>query len=205
MIPVLLETPHVLIVDKPAGITVIPDRHGNPDLVSQVSAARGERLWVVHRLDREVSGVLALARTADAHRALNTAFEDRTASKTYRAVTGGDPPGAPGWSTTWDSLLLHGKKRSYVSPHGKQAITDARYLGGEPGALRWELAPRTGRTHQLRVHLASAGFPIAGDALYGSTRKWGGGIALRAVRLRIPASGALPALDVEAPIPVEMR
>lgn len=198
---VLFETAQVLVVDKPPGITVIPDRHGNPDLVSQLSAARGERLWVVHRLDREVSGVLALARSADAHRQLNAAFEGRTAEKTYRAVSGGEPPGPPGWTVTWDDLLLHGKKRSYVSPHGKQAVTDARFLGGEPGALRWELAPRTGRTHQLRVHLAGAGFPIAGDVLYGSAAAWAAGIALRAVRLRIPGFAGL---DVSAPVPQSM-
>ncbi len=79
---ILAECAEWLAVDKPAGIPTIADRQGNPGLVEALSRDRGERLWVVHRLDREVGGVLLIARTAAAHRALNGAFEQRLARKT---------------------------------------------------------------------------------------------------------------------------
>jgi tRNA pseudouridine32 synthase/23S rRNA pseudouridine746 synthase len=198
VIEVLAETPELVAVDKPPGIATIPDRAGAPGLQQQLESERGERLWVVHRLDREVGGILVFARTAAAHRALCAAFESRDVSKVYRAITEGEPPGPPGWSTRWEDLLAHGKRRTFAAPHGKSAITQATYEGQLEGGASWKLEPLTGRTHQLRVHLARFGHPILGDALYGATRPWTGrGIALRAVGLAIPARGAFPGLALE--------
>jgi tRNA pseudouridine32 synthase / 23S rRNA pseudouridine746 synthase len=190
---ILAETAEWIAVDKPAGVTTIADRQGNPGLVERLSADRGERLWVVHRLDREVSGVLILARTADAHRALCAAFEERRARKTYHAITAGRAP--PG-EHAWHDRLVHGKKRTFVAAHGQEAITSATCLGAAPEGLRWVLRPLTGRTHQLRVHLANAGFPIHGDDRYGAQTPWAEGIALRAVALEVPAAGALPGIAI---------
>ena len=198
MISILAEHPDVLVVDKPAGQATIPERTGEAEsVVDALRRERGEALWVVHRLDREVSGVLLFARTADAHRALSIAFEKRGVDKTYEALTEGTA--SRGATFRWENLLLRGKKRAYVSPHGKSAITEAEVIG--VGPLRWRVRPLTGRNHQIRVHLAGAGFPILGDALYGSTTAWASGIALRAVRLSIPAIGDAPARVFEAPGP----
>jgi 23S rRNA-/tRNA-specific pseudouridylate synthase len=192
----LAETAEGPAVDKPPGTTTIADRQGHPGVVEALAAERGERLWVVHRLDREVGGILLVARSADAHRALNRAFETRLARKVYEAFTAGDAP--PG-EHRWHNRLVHGKKRSFEAPHGLEAITEATCLGRRPPGLLWELRPLTGRTHQLRVHLAAAGFPIHGDTRYGSTVPWSDGIALRAVRLAIPAADGLAALALVAP------
>lgn len=190
---VLYEDEQVVAVDKPAGVPTIPDRFGSDSVQAMLERERGEKLWVVHRLDREVTGVLVFARDASAHRQLSIAFERHDAKKEYEALSEGDPPGPPGKAFHWENRLLRGKKRSYPSPHGKLAITDAIFLGELSHALHWRLAPRTGRNHQLRVHLAHAGFPILGDTLYGAHRRWHDGIALRAVRLTVGD------LDISAP------
>ena len=178
----------VLVVDKPAGWLVIPGRSPQdprPVLKLHLESEHG-RLWTVHRLDEPVSGLLVFARDAATHRELNRLFETRAVTKTYEALTAGRRE--PG-ELLWDAPLRRGKKRSYVAHHGKPARTRARCLGGTPAGLRWELHPETGRTHQLRVHCAHAGFPIHGDALYGSEIVREDGIALRAVRLAIPGFG----------------
>lgn len=204
---ILLERPDILIVDKPAGLPSIADRFGSTSVHEQLQAVRGEKLWVTHRLDREVTGILVFARTAQAHRALSMAFEHHLVVKTYAAVTGGERPGADGSQFTWKDNLMRGKKRAYVHPAGKPAHTDALFEGPahQPGLWAWSLLPRTGRNHQLRVHLASRGWPIAGDVLYGSPDLWPlPGIALRAVRLDLPAGILGPALLVQAPAWQEM-
>lgn len=198
---ILLERPDIVIVDKPAGLPSIADRFGSTSVQEQLQALRGEKLWVTHRLDREVTGILVFARTAEAHRALSMAFEQQRIHKTYLAYSGGQSPGEVGTSFTWKDLLLRGKKRAYVHPTGKPAHTDARFDGQAawPNLWQWTLEPRTGRNHQLRVHLASRGWPIAGDVLYGSTELWPlPGIALRAVRLEVPPGVLGAALVVEA-------
>lgn len=193
---ILIETDAWLAIDKPAGIASIADRQGVPGVIETLAAERGERLWIVHRLDREVGGILLVARTAAAHRALSMAFEHRIAVKTYQAITAGDAP--PG-EHRWHDRLVHGKKRTFRADHGLEAITDATCFGPDERGLRWALRPLTGRTHQLRVHLANAGFPIHGDTRYGATAQWDPGIALRAVALHIPATGGLAALAITAP------
>jgi 23S rRNA-/tRNA-specific pseudouridylate synthase len=190
---ILLETPRLLVVDKPPGEPVIPDRHGSDSLHGRLERERGERLGVVHRLDREVTGALLFARDAAAHRALSMAFERHLVEKHYVAITEGSAE--VGSTFRWEDRLLRGKKRSYASPHGKLAITLATVTGA---GLTWALRPLTGRNHQLRVHLSRAGFPIRGDGLYGATSPWPAGIALRAARLVVPALEGLEALDVSA-------
>jgi tRNA pseudouridine32 synthase/23S rRNA pseudouridine746 synthase len=207
---ILLERPDLLIIDKPADLPTIPDRFGSPSVHGELQALRGEKLWVVHRLDREVTGILLFARHAAAHRALSMAFEHHLVQKTYEAWTSGAPPSEPTGEFSWEDVLMRGKKRAYVHPAGKQAVTIARWEGPAPmadplrpglGDLgRWTLQPKTGRNHQLRVQLALRGWPIAGDALYGSEVVWPlPGIALRAVRLEIPKGVLGAALLVDAP------
>mgnify|MGYP002630864316 CR=1 FL=1 len=178
----------LLVVDKPAGWLTIPGRKQDDErpVLRQVLEAEHGKLWVLHRLDAPVSGLVAFARTAEVHKVINRLFEQREVEKVYEAVTSGS---APRGERTWKGALRRGKKRSYISPHGKPAETRAVCLGEVTGGLRWRLFPKTGRTHQLRVHLASAGFPIHGDVLYGSEIVHEDGISLRATRLNIPGFG----------------
>ncbi|MBM4342573.1 MAG: RNA pseudouridine synthase [Deltaproteobacteria bacterium] len=190
----MYDNPGWLAVDKPAGVPTIADRLGSDSVHAHLERQLGHRLLVVHRLDREVTGLLLFARDAPTHRALSMAFEDRRVRKRYEAWC----EGTPVWRTAhWDDTLLRGKKRAYVHPAGKRAITDAALAGEGPcGWTRVDLWPRTGRSHQLRVHLANAGLPIVGDALYGAKAPFlASEIALRAVEL-VFAAGVLGSDEV---------
>lgn len=190
----LFDGPRFVAVDKPGGWLSVPSRWGaedsRPCVGRHLERELGCRLWPVHRLDEEVTGVLLFARDAEAHAAANACFEARQVAKHYEAWTelpaDGSRP-APG-PHEWSATLLRGKKRAYESPHGKPSHTRAAQLGevtveGAP-ALAWTLEPLTGRPHQLRWELARHGCPVLGDALYGSTRRFlQSTIALRCVRL----------------------
>jgi RluA family pseudouridine synthase len=125
------------------------------------------RLWTVHRLDKGTSGVVTLARSAEAHRHLNTQFQEHETGKLYHALV----IGAPDWDEQRvDAPLVADGDRSHrtiVSAQGKPAITLFRVLVRFAGYALVEAAPKTGRTHQIRAHLAHLGHPIAADRLYG--------------------------------------
>lgn len=154
----------------------------------------GAPIFPVHRLDYEASGLMLFARTPAAHRAANRWFEQRLVHKTYEARTARGEGAFPETEETWTSKLVRGKKRTFAAPYGQEAVTRARAATVD-GGLCWSLRPVTGRSHQLRFELAHRGWPIAGDALYGSTQEWpAGGIALRAVELDLkdcPEAAAL--------------
>jgi RluA family pseudouridine synthase len=174
-IPVLFSDDALLVVDKPAGLLSIPDRW-DPDAPVASSELEKDwgRLFVVHRLDKDTSGVLIFGRSADAHRALSAAFEAREVKKAYRALV----RGLPDWEETSCELPLKpdGDRlhRTIADAHrGKPSATFfsvmARYPGGSGfgGAALVEAKPSTGRTHQIRVHLAALGHPCLCDPLYG--------------------------------------
>ncbi len=190
---VVYDGPRFAAVDKPAGWLSVPGRTGvadaRPVLGLRLQERLGTRLWPVHRLDAEVSGLVLFAKDAEAHRVASAWFEGHSVKKVYEALTEpSDKPMKPGERCEWRDRLLRGKKRAYESPHGKDAVTAAELVGSEGGLWRWRLEPLTGRPHQLRVHLATYAAPIAGDTLYGSQVPWPhGGIALRAVRLELGA------------------
>jgi tRNA pseudouridine32 synthase/23S rRNA pseudouridine746 synthase len=166
----------LLVLAKPAGLLSVPGR--GPDkqdvLSTRVQALYPDAL-VVHRLDMATSGLMLMARGIEAQRALSIAFSGREVDKRYEAVVHGrwslEPGEADGWGLIDLPIRLDWPRRpiSIVDPiAGKPSQTRWRVLGYDPttDSTRLALAPLTGRSHQLRLHLAAQGHPILGDALY---------------------------------------
>jgi RluA family pseudouridine synthase len=197
-VAVLHEAPSLLVVAKPPGVPTEPTRDpARPSVISLLRAALGlpaaAFLQVPHRLDLDTSGVLLVARHRAMAAALGEAFARRTIEKTYLAVVHGCPRSDAG---TWSSFLAPVERSARatrwgsVRAGGKRAVTDYRVLRDDGDRSLVECRPRTGRTHQLRVHLAEAGHPIVGDELYGAPRGEHarvGRFLLHAWRLVVPA------------------
>ncbi len=160
----------LLAVNKPAGLLSVPGRgeHLADCLITRVQAVFPHAL-LVHRLDRDTSGVMVFALTAHAQRHLSQQFQARTTRKTYIARLEGqlepktgtvDLPLIVDWPNRPRQMVCH--------ETGKPAQTDWRVLRYEDGSTRVRLSPKTGRTHQLRVHMQALGHPILGDPLYAS-------------------------------------
>lgn len=173
------ENDELLVVNKHAGVLSVPGRLGvkdpRPCLSQYLRQELDASLMPVHRLDFEVSGLLILAKGPLAHRKLNQAFEQRQLQKTYYAIsslpeeTDENLRLALSRGHDWTSLLVKGKKRTFIAPHGKTARTHGRlvqYSQAGSWAL-WRLSPLTGYTHQLRVELSHRFNPILGDTRYG--------------------------------------
>jgi len=160
----------LLVINKPSGMPTLQDGY-NPRTVFLVGFLKSvfDPIWVVHRLDKETSGVIVFARTQLAHKVLNNQFEKRQASKIYHAIVIGNP--------TWINKLVdlplrpNGDRRHRTvidMEHGKPSITELRVIEQFENLTLIEAVPRTGRTHQIRAHLAAEGYPIIFDALYGN-------------------------------------
>lgn len=214
----------LLVVNKPAGVS-LATRRAEPGAAAQRLVAalpEGERhaagadtapLLLVHRLDVGTSGVVVLARDVEMHRQLSEAFTSRRVGKTYAAVAWGRPHPSEGrWS--WPLAPdRRDRRRMRVDPAGRSTVTGYRVAGGPRFACLVILQPETGRTHQLRVHLAHAGHPIVGDDLYGGPRDRGvrdpavrralqpTHPLLHAWRLVLPEIGGRPSLLLTAPPP----
>ena len=176
----LFEDDYLLAVNKPAGIVVHPG-HGNYNgtLVnallfrgSALSAGSSiERPGIVHRLDKETSGVLLIAKNNAVHARLADAFAKRTVTKQYLGICIGRPPTQKGIiDLPLDRSRKEPLKRS-VSVHGKVSVTSYELLTCRCGISVVNFYPRTGRTHQIRVHCNAAGFPILADRLYGGGKE----------------------------------
>lgn len=172
----------------------------------------GREPQLVHRLDESTSGVVLVALDPEIHRELLATFAERRAEKRYLALVWGHPKPAAGLFEAALGPDRKDRRRMRVDPAGRPARTEYRTLGRAAHVALVELTPRTGRTHQLRVHLAAAGHPIVGDDLYGGPREHGvrpaalrsaltpGRSLLHAFRLRIP--GLVPEA-FEAPLPAD--
>jgi 23S rRNA pseudouridine1911/1915/1917 synthase len=166
----------IAVIDKPAGLVVHPaPGHRTGTLVNgllarldSLSGVGGKaRPGLVHRLDKDTSGVLVVARNDRAHRALSAQLEDRSLVRIYRAICFGLPsPPAARIELPLDRDPRDRKRRAVVRD-GRPAITDYKIESPGNGASLLRLRLRTGRTHQIRVHLAHRGHPVLGDSLYG--------------------------------------
>lgn len=157
MVPVLYRDPHLVVFDKPAGLPTVPAREGGPSMEADTG------LFVCHRLDADTSGVLVMARTPAGHRSVNAAFAERRVDKGYLAVCSGALP-----DEGECRVALGEWKRGRVQVgSGRPSLTRWRVRARHEGRLLVEAFPETGRTHQVRAHLAAAGAPLLGDEAYG--------------------------------------
>ena len=194
----------MLVIDKPAGLAVSPGLRGGPSLENLLPAlllGKKRPPQPAHRLDQDTAGCLALGRTKPALAMLGALFAEGRARKTYWAVVRGAPRAESGVLEA--PLLKVSTKatgwRMVVDPKGQPAVTEWRVLGRGNGLAWLELRPRTGRTHQIRVHCAHLGHPILGDARYGGGS---GALHLLARALELPTE---PPVKATAPVPAHMR
>lgn len=214
----LFENEDVLVIDKPAGMVVHPaPGHERGTLVHAVMGyapslegiGGEERPGIVHRLDKDTSGLLLVAKNERAQRWLQTQFQKHRVEKTYLALVDGAPPTLSGRIEA--PIGRHSSNRklmAIVSPQkGREAISEYHTLERFPHHTLLEVHPLTGRTHQIRVHLAFLGCPVAGDRIYGRrsptiplSRHF-----LHAFRLKITLPGERQPRLFEAPLPADLQ
>ncbi len=210
-IPVIYEDEEIVVVEKPAGLAIHSGagREGEPTLVSSLLAqgvrlagGGGDRVGVVHRLDADTSGVMVLAKTEEAYRSLVEQFQRREVGKEYLALVEGEVEPEKGLIEGPIGRDPHRPRWMGIVEGGKEAITEFEVLRRGKGRTLLLVRPKTGRTHQIRVHLSSIGHPVVGDPLYGRGE---GRLMLHAWRLsfRHPKSGEM--LSFSASPPPELR
>jgi len=206
------EDEHLLIVDKPAGVVVHPARGHRTGTLAQALAGRaagGEEPWragIVHRLDRDTSGLLVIAKRDDVHRALKALLSSRELRREYLALVTGRPPArtgtieAPIGRDRRDRVLM-----SIDTDEPREARTHFEIERLLPHSTLLRVILDTGRTHQIRVHLAVIGHPVSGDPQYGTAGDYGlERQFLHAARLAFahPVTGA--AVDISSPLPADL-
>ncbi len=210
---VVYEDDALAVIDKPSGLVVHPAPGHPSGTLADGLKQRGttwsllggaERAGIVHRLDRDTSGLLVVAKTEAAHRSLARQLSDRTLGRTYWALVHG---GFREESGTIDAPIgrhPRDRRRMAIVEGGREAVTDFRVVERLNGATVLELSLRTGRTHQIRVHLASIGHPIIGDTVYGRPDPILGRPALHAMRLRLVHPGDGTERTFDSPLPPEL-
>lgn len=197
----------VLVIDKPAGIPVHGGPGGGPNLEHWFTLLRfglPRPPALAHRLDRDTSGVLVLGRHPKALRRLGRLFAEGQVEKVYWAIVAGVPRKTEGHIEAALAKQARGVVgwRVVVDPNGQSAITDYRVLATAKGQAWLELRPRTGRTHQIRVHCSALGCPVVGDLAYGGPA--GEAMQLHARSIALPLYPAKPPIRVTAPPPPHM-
>ncbi len=211
----------VAVVDKPAGLVVHPGAGHNvgtlvggllarfPDLADLVSAGvcAPDRPGIVHRLDKGTSGLLAVARTADAYRALVEQLATRTMERRYLALVAGDVVEERGEVEAPIGRSARTPTKMAVTAGGKPARTAYAVVERRGGETLLELALQSGRTHQIRVHMAAIGHPVVGDARYGlpDKRLGSGRFFLHACSLGFTHPGTGDRLEFTSPLPDDLR
>ncbi len=203
-IRIIHQDPHLVMVDKPAGLLTVPGKgaHLADCLISRVQRALPEAL-LVHRLDRDTSGVVVFALTRAAQRDLNLQFEERRTRKVYVARVWGRMEDKTGRVDLPIAVDWPNRPLQHVDPEtGRAAQTDWRVVRYEEGTTRVRLMPLTGRSHQLRVHMQAIGHPILGDPFYatGEARDYPR-LMLHAESLRFRDPGTGKGVTFSAPCP----
>lgn len=213
---ILYEDDSLLVVDKASGMTVHPGAGNRSGTLVNALLGRGQALsaaggsdrpGIVHRLDKDTSGVLLVAKTDICHRKLQEQFSGRTLKKTYVALVRGRVEFEEG--TIEEPIGRHAKIRDKMAvvrdpEKGRDAQTRYRVLERFANATLLELHPLTGRTHQIRVHLAHAGYPVVGDVLYGS-RKEGERLALHASAIEFSHPKTGKVIKFQSPLPEDFQ
>jgi 23S rRNA pseudouridine1911/1915/1917 synthase len=228
-IPILYEDRSVLALDKPAGWLMVPtswEKTGRNLQLALESSINAGDFWAksrnlkflrfVHRLDADTSGVVLFVKSPGAMRAYSELFESRALDKGYLAVVEGVPAKAE-WTSTLAVAPVPGAKSKMQAvtskrppPETKEAETHFRILKSSNESTLLLARPKTGRTHQIRVHLAAAGHPVSGDVLYGNIKagrsvpadppsRWGEPLALRAIALAYRDPFTRKHVRIEAP------
>jgi 23S rRNA pseudouridine1911/1915/1917 synthase len=211
---IVFEDDWLAVIDKPAGLVVHPAAGHADGTLADMLRARGttwsllggaERPGIVHRLDRDTSGLLVVAKSEAAHRALAHQLRDRTLGRTYTAIVHG---GFRETTGTIDAPLARdprNRKRMAVVDSGRSAVTDFRVAERIGKLTVLEVQLRTGRTHQIRVHLAYIRHPVVGDVVYGKAEPGLPRLALHATRLTFvhPADGSTRSF--ESPLPGDIE
>ena len=210
---VVYEDEWLAVIDKPAGLVVHPAPGHADGTLADGLRQRGatwslvggaERPGIVHRLDRDTSGLLVVAKTEAAHRHLAAQLQRRSLVRVYWALAHGHFAEATGTVEAPIGRDPHERKRMAVVDSGRPATTDFRVVARHPRVGELEVRLRTGRTHQIRVHLAYTGHPVVGDPVYGHRHETASRMALHAVTIRFihPADGR--EIVVESPLPAEL-
>ena len=228
---IVYEDDHLLVVNKPKGMVVHP-APGNPDgtLVNallwhckgSLSGIGGEiRPGIVHRIDRDTSGLIIAAKNDTAHLALSAQLKDHSLSRTYECLVTGNMKQDSGTVDAPIGRSSADRKKMAVVPTGRRAVTHWEVVARYPGVTHLRCRLETGRTHQIRVHFASIGHPLAGDDLYGGRRDRIGRQALHCAKqtFRVPEYTEVPdgicirtpvsagtgrTVTVESPLPQDM-
>jgi 23S rRNA pseudouridine1911/1915/1917 synthase len=206
------EDEHLLVVDKAAGIVVHPSRGHSEGTLAQLLAPRAgggepQRAGIVHRLDRDTSGLLVVARSEEALRALQSLLARRLIEREYLALVQGRPPARAG--TIEAPVGRHPRARTRMSVGGAGARLARTHFTLEralPSSSLLRLRLETGRTHQIRVHLAAAGLPVYGDPVYGAAGAFG--LArqfLHSARIAFASPFGGPRIDVSSPLPPDLQ
>ena len=213
-ISVLYEDEHLLVVDKPAGMPVHPGV-GHPDstllnavlgLDSAIGSVGGTmRPGLVHRLDKDTSGLILVAKTDQSHERLSAQFKDRSVRKRYLALVTGHPEPADAIIDAPVGRDPYNRKKMAIVDDGRPASTLYRTIEGYRGCAFLDVRPKTGRTHQIRVHFASIGHPLIGDETYGRADPRIKRHFLHAASLEFehPATGEMR--RVESPLPQDLK
>lgn len=215
---VLLEDPEFLVLDKPSGLTVHPGSGRPGGTLANALAHRAQDLpelggadrpGIVHRLDRETSGVIVVALSEFAQRTISQAFAERKVQKTYLALVQGVPDDIEGEIDAPIGRSPVHRTKMEVRADGRRALTHWRVLRKLPRHALMECRPHTGRTHQIRVHMRHLGHPVVGDPLYGHKAYPGeehaARLMLHALQLVFPHPRTLEPIRAEAPWPEDLR
>ena len=192
-LPILFEDEALLAIDKPAGLAVHGGSGVAHGVIESLRAMRPEArfLELVHRLDRDTSGVILVAKNDDAHNSLTKQLRERTVEKTYLALVEGTPKPVEGVIDAPIARDPKNRQRMAIIEGGRDSVTAYRLLERFEGYSLVEARPKTGRTHQIRVHLTAIGHPIVGDKFYGKPSKLVARQFLHATRITFthPQSG----------------